>query len=88
MLVAKLGSKKASPKTKITDPLGHWFDQNILGLCTLFGENLKEPVAQTSILEKIRCLKAMKEMLTLAHGAVSSALPQVRWFSIRFLNKC
>ena len=76
-MVAKIFSRKAQPRVKSADSLNYFFEQNVLGLCTLFAENLKEPIAKTSLLEKNKCLTAMKEMLVMAHGAVTSALPQV-----------
>jgi hypothetical protein len=78
VLVAKMCVKKPHPRVKIADHLSHFFETHILGLVTQFSDSLKEPVGKISLLEKNRCLKAMKEMLNLAQGTVSSALPQVR----------
>lgn len=76
-LVAKLCHKKTHPRMKVADHLNNFFEMNILGLVTQFSDNLKEPTMKVSLQEKTRCLKAMKEMLILARGTVSTALPQV-----------
>lgn len=49
----------------------------MFGLCIIFSDNLKEPLGQTSMFEKVRCVKAIREMLLLVTKSITSALPQV-----------
>lgn len=65
-------------RSKNIDYLANFFETHVLGLCTLFSDTLKNAQGKTTTdLEKIRCLKAIQEMLGLAAGSVTSALPQV-----------
>lgn len=67
---------KVKPPPNI-DYLVDFFETHVLGLCTLFSDTLKNAQWKTTDMEKIRCLKAIQEMLSLASGSVTSALPQI-----------
>ncbi|KAF8246273.1 hypothetical protein K440DRAFT_655242 [Wilcoxina mikolae CBS 423.85] len=65
-------------KGKGINYLANFFETHVLGLCTLFSDTLKNAQGKkTTDLEKIRCLKAIQEMLGLAAESVTSALPQI-----------
>jgi len=69
-------SRKTKPPPNV-DYLVDFFETHVLGLCTLFSDTLKNAQGKTTDMEKIRCLKAIQEMLNLASGSVTSALPQI-----------
>jgi hypothetical protein len=69
---------QSKTKEKGINYLANFFETHVLGLCTLFSDTLKNAQGKkTTDLEKIRCLKAIQEMLGLAAESVTSALPQV-----------
>jgi serine/threonine-protein kinase ATR len=73
-LVAELSRTTKSAESKEA-PLDEFFKLNVLGIFTEFMTLLKE--APTPMVEKIRIIKAIEEMVILAGGYISGALPQV-----------
>lgn len=49
----------------------------VLGIFSLFVDSLKDVPMKQPVAEKIRTLKAIEEMVRLAKGCISGALPQV-----------
>ncbi|KAH0602256.1 uncharacterized protein H6S33_009866 [Morchella sextelata] len=73
-LVAELSRTTKSAESKEA-PLDEFFKLNVLGIFTEFMTLLKE--APTPMVEKIRIIKAIEEMVILAGGYISGALPQI-----------
>ncbi|KAL7276740.1 serine/threonine-protein kinase M1 [Rhizina undulata] len=74
-------SYKLSPNAKLKEKkkvnyMEVFFETNILGIFAQFNDTLKD-VWNSSTMEKIRCLRAIGEMVKLAKGCVSNALPQI-----------
>ena len=65
-------------KNKEVDHLEAFFEMNILGIFATFNDYLKDIKGKLSIPEKIRIMRAIEEMMKIARGSVSSAVPQVR----------
>ncbi|KAI5778912.1 hypothetical protein EDC01DRAFT_672633 [Geopyxis carbonaria] len=77
-LISKFTYRKPPKGDRVPeDYLGLFFETQALGLCIIFSDNLKEPLGQTPMLEKVRCVKAIREMLLLATKSITSALPQI-----------
>ncbi|KAA8902478.1 hypothetical protein FN846DRAFT_780587 [Sphaerosporella brunnea] len=79
-IVSKLSCKtdtQTQRKSKNIDYVVRFFESHVLGLCTLFSDELKNAQGKTTDTEKIRSLNAIQEMLALAANSVTSALPQI-----------
>lgn len=76
-MVAELSRTTKSAESKEA-PLDEFFKLNVLGIFTEFMTLLKE--APTPMVEKNRIIKAIEEMVMLAGGYISGALPQVIQF--------
>ncbi|RPA97874.1 hypothetical protein L873DRAFT_1828879 [Choiromyces venosus 120613-1] len=78
-LVASLTYKKVAGtrKNKEVDYLEVFFEMNVLGIFATFNDYLKDMKGKLSTPEKIRILRAIEEMMKLARGGVSSAVPQI-----------
>lgn len=78
ILVASLSHRQTGRRDKRgIDYLDVFFEAHVLGIFTLFIESLKDVPMKQPTAEKIRTLKAIEEMVRLAKGFISGALPQV-----------
>ena len=57
--------------------IGPFFENHVLGIMALLADAINDGKGPQPLLEKLRCLKAIREMITLARSHVSSGLPQV-----------
>ena len=73
----KNGQRKPASKKKT---LYAFFEVHILGIMAHFSEVLDNPHANHQLLERKRCVGAIREMIHLANSCVSFALPQVCYF--------
>lgn len=65
-------------RNKEVDQLEAFFEMNVLGIFATFNDYLKDIKGKLSTPEKIRIMRAIEEMMKMARGSVSSAVPQVR----------
>lgn len=63
---------------KASKAVSTFFEDKILGILTLFSLTLECGTGAESTTEKIRCLKGLADMLVIAKGQLSAALPQIR----------
>lgn len=78
ILVASLSIRKTGRRDKRDiSYLDVFFETQVLGIFNLFIESMKDVPVKQPIAEKIRTLKAIEEMVRLAKGFISGALPQV-----------
>ena len=68
------------------DSIGPFFESHVLGIMALLADTINDGKGPQPILEKIRCLGAIREMIKLAKSYVSNGLPQVRIFHFCFLG--
>lgn len=66
------------------DLLGPFFETHVLGIMALLADTINDGKGPQPILEKIRCLGAIREMIKLAKSHVSNGLPQVSSSNLRF----
>ena len=66
------------------DLLGPFFETHVLGIMALLADTINDGKGPQPILEKIRCLGAIREMIKLAKSHVSNGLPQVSSSTLRF----
>ena len=59
------------------DSIGPFFEIHVLGIMALLADTINDGKGPQPILEKIRCLGAIREMIKLAKSHVSNGLPQV-----------
>ena len=59
------------------DCIGPFFETHVLGIMALLADTINDGKGPQPILEKIRCLSAIREMIKLAKSHVSNGLPQV-----------
>ena len=64
--------------------LGPFFEDHVLGIMAHFSDTINDGLDSQPMLEKLRCLGAIREMLTLAKNHISSGLPQVVWHCFLF----
>lgn len=67
------------------DMIGLFFETHVLGIMALLADTINDGKGPQPILEKIRCLGAIREMIKLAKSHVSNGLPQVSSLHFRFL---
>ncbi|KAF8469032.1 hypothetical protein BDZ91DRAFT_776018 [Kalaharituber pfeilii] len=67
----------ASKKEKKVDPLGIFFENNVLGIMAQFSDTIHDVRGRSTPMEKIRCLRGIGEMVKLSKGCATSALPQI-----------
>lgn len=60
-----------------SDNIGLFFEAHVLGIMALLADTINDGKGPQPILEKIRCLGAIREMIKLAESHVSNGLPQV-----------
>lgn len=63
--------------SKKADLLSHFIEEHVLGIITQFANAINDFQVRQTLAEKRRNLKAIEEMINIAHGHVSNALPQV-----------
>ena len=66
------------------DVIGPFFETHVLGIMALLADTINDGKGPQPILEKIRCLSAIREMIKLAKSHVSNGLPQVSSFYCAF----
>lgn len=59
------------------DMIGLFFETHVLGIMALLADTINDGKGPQPILEKIRCLGAIREMIKLAKSHVSNGLPQI-----------
>lgn len=59
------------------ESIGPFFETHVLGIMALLADTINDGKGPQPILEKIRCLGAIREMIKLAKSHVSNGLPQV-----------
>ena len=57
--------------------LGPFFEDHVLGIMAHFSDTINDGLDSQPMLEKLRCLGAIREMLILAKRHICSGLPQV-----------
>ncbi|KAJ5683180.1 hypothetical protein N7462_006345 [Penicillium macrosclerotiorum] len=62
---------------KKSDLLSHFIEEHVLGIITQFANAINDFQVRQTLAEKRRNLKAIEEMINIAQGHVSNALPQV-----------
>ena len=68
------------------DCIGLFFEAHVLGIMALLADTINDGKGPQPILEKIRCLSAIREMIRLAKRHVSNGLPQVSSSLLCFLG--
>ncbi|KAL9021748.1 MAG: hypothetical protein Q9185_001112 [Variospora sp. 1 TL-2023] len=61
-------------KTSVT---GSFFETHVLGIMACLSDTINESKGTQTVTEKMRCLRAMLEMITFAKSNVNIALPQI-----------
>jgi hypothetical protein len=59
------------------DAVGAFLQQHILGFMARFGEVVNDVQNQYSVIEKIRCIKGVEEMVKIGKKVIKVARPQV-----------
>lgn len=68
------------------DSIGPFFETHVLGIMALLADTINDGKGPQPILEKTRCLGAIREMIKLAKSHVSNGLPQVSSSHFHFLG--
>ena len=68
------------------DLIGPFFETHVLGIMALLADTINDGKGPQPVLEKIRCLGAIREMIKLAKSHVSNGLPQVSCLHFPFLG--
>ncbi|KAK4982063.1 serine/threonine-protein kinase M1 [Elasticomyces elasticus] len=68
-------SKAASKPSRM---LASFFEDHVLGILAYFSDIIETPRVEQSIPEKVRCLKALEEMILIAKTNISLAIPQIQ----------
>jgi hypothetical protein len=64
---------------KTSDPVGAFLSHHILGFMARFSEVVNDVWNQYSVIEKIRCIKGVEEMIKIGKKVIKVARPQVRF---------
>ncbi|KAJ5108762.1 hypothetical protein N7456_005437 [Penicillium angulare] len=76
--LAKFVPRKVSHgSSKKADLLAYFIEEHVLGIITQFANAINDFQVRQTLAEKRRNLKAIEEMINIARGHVSNALPQV-----------
>jgi serine/threonine-protein kinase ATR len=67
----------SKPNAKTSRMVVSFFEAHVLGIMTEFSNSIDNALSLSSS-EKLRCVKAIEQMIILAKSKVSVALPQVR----------
>lgn len=57
---------------------GSFFENHVLGIMAHLSDTINECKGPQIMADKIRCLRAIQEMMKVARSHVNNALPQVR----------
>ncbi|PYH81420.1 protein kinase [Aspergillus uvarum CBS 121591] len=76
-LLATLVPRKSANAQKRGNLIGHFIEEHVLGIITQFAHAINDFQIRQSLMEKKRNLAAIGEMIKVARGHVSSALPQI-----------
>ncbi|KAI9786756.1 MAG: serine/threonine-protein kinase M1 [Peltula sp. TS41687] len=76
ILLANLTPRKSHQSRKL-NAIGAFFEDSVLGINVQFSDAVNESPISHSIPEKKRCLRGIEEMIKLAKGHISIALPQI-----------
>ncbi|KAL8809103.1 MAG: hypothetical protein Q9200_003724 [Gallowayella weberi] len=78
-LASLLHGRHGTPRgtARKSNMTGLFFENHVLGIMAHLSDTINECKGPQIIPEKIRCLKAIQEMMKIAHSHVSTALPQI-----------
>ena len=76
--IAERRPGQAKAYSKSSKAVTEFFDNHILGIMTYFSGILEDAQGVNPTHEKIRCIKAINEMITMDKQHVNAALPQIR----------
>lgn len=71
------GKPSSSRGSRRHDTLGPFFHNYVLGIMALLADTINDGKGPQPLLDKLRCLKAIREMILLGKSHVRSGLPQV-----------
>ena len=77
-----LGRTSSGRTSRKTDCTGSFFENHVLGIMALLADTINDGKGPQPMLEKIRCVRAIRAMIQFAQTRVSSGLPQVRLICI------
>jgi hypothetical protein len=72
-----LATSSPSGSEEKNDAVGAFLAQHILGFMARFGEVVNDVQNQYSVIEKIRCIKGVEEMVKIGKMVIRVARPQV-----------
>ncbi|KAJ6084451.1 hypothetical protein N7486_011251 [Penicillium sp. IBT 16267x] len=75
--VPRKSASHGGGSSKKADLLSHFIEEHVLGIITQFSNAINDFQVRQTLAEKRRNLKAIEEMIIIAQGHVSNALPQV-----------
>ena len=73
----RLLASSAPSGSEKNDAVGAFLSQHILGFMARFGEVVNDVQNQYSVIEKIRCIKGVGEMVKIGKKVIRVARPQV-----------
>ncbi|KAF7116577.1 hypothetical protein CNMCM5793_005058 [Aspergillus hiratsukae] len=76
-LLAALVPRKSTATSKKANLLCHFIEEHVLGIITQFAHAINDFQIRQPLVEKRRNILAIGEMIKVAHGHISSALPQI-----------
>ncbi|KAL8917919.1 MAG: hypothetical protein Q9208_007662 [Pyrenodesmia sp. 3 TL-2023] len=73
------GTRHGTPRgtARKSSVIGPFFETHVLGIMTCLSDTVNENRGMQTVTEKIRSLRAVREMIILAKNNVNSALPQI-----------
>lgn len=84
-MLAALVPRKSTATSKKANLLCHFIEEHVLGIITQFAHAINDFQIRQPLIEKRRNILAIGEMIKVARGHISSALPQVSRCSIPFI---
>ncbi|KAL9604378.1 MAG: hypothetical protein Q9219_000566 [cf. Caloplaca sp. 3 TL-2023] len=75
LLYGKHGTPRGTARKNTVT--GSFFENHVLGIMTCLSDTINESKGMQILAEKIRCLRAIQEMISIARSNVNSALPQI-----------
>ncbi|GKZ51429.1 serine/threonine-protein kinase M1, partial [Aspergillus brasiliensis] len=76
-LLAVLVPRKSGHAPRQADLIGHFIEEHVLGIITQFAHAVNDFQIRQPLIEKKRNIAAIGEMIKVARGHISSALPQI-----------
>ena len=78
-LASLMYGKHGTPRgtARKTNVIGSFFENHVLGIMAYLSDTINENKGVQITAEKIRCLRAIQEMIKIAKSNVNNALPQV-----------